>query len=263
MCRLDHNNFNREKENTGMGTVRYEANPPKVETGTDINEAVSKSTARLLAIAPNCDSIHITENVLGFERVSPIVMGRIVRKEIPGMPVTVSLRVRDKTESEIFTFADRCIDAGFDGMLILMGDPPRNGRADTGQIPSAVMKSFRERGINSKIKLYMSISNRPSKRQIQKKIEAHPDGFFTQVVQDAEQVKSLAERLEGFKVVPIILHPSPKNRKSAEFLKLDLDSYAGRFGQFVRDISRITGDVLITSPNDFAAADRFFAGLNG
>ncbi len=244
-----------------MGVVRYEANPPKVVSGVDVDAAVARNLERLLAIASNCDAVHITENVLGFERVPPMTIGRMLRERMPGMQVTVSLRVRDKTENEIATFADECIGAGFDGILVLMGDPPRDGKPDTGQVPSAVMRRFREQGIGSKIDLYMSIPNEPSETQIRGKIESHPDGFFTQVVQNTQQVRSLAGRLDGFKLVPIMLHPSPRNRRSAEFLRLNLDAYAGRFGQFVREVHCITGDVLITSPNDFAAANAFLAEL--
>ena len=242
-----------------MGTVIYEANPPKVAADTDA--AIAESLRRLLAIAPKCDSIHITENVLGFERVSPITMGRKLRDEMPRMPITVSLRVRDKTEREIAAFVSECVNAELNGILVLMGDPPRDGRPDTGQIPSAVTNRLKEQGVDSRMDLYLSVPNEPSASQIQRKIRARPSGFFTQVVQNIQQVKDLALQLDGFDVIPVVLHPSPKNQKSAEFLNLDLGTYADRFEEFVKEVHRITGNVLITSPNDFAAADEFLARL--
>ena len=33
-------------------------------------------------ISKKCDAIHITENVLGHQRVSPIKVGKIIKKEI-------------------------------------------------------------------------------------------------------------------------------------------------------------------------------------
>ena len=39
--------------------------------------------------------------MLGHQRVSPIEVGKIIKKEIPDLPITVSLRVRDKSEEEI------------------------------------------------------------------------------------------------------------------------------------------------------------------
>jgi len=182
---------------------------------------------------------------------------------LPDMPVTVSLRVRDKTEREIDGFVSQCIDAGFDGILVLMGDPPRYDRSDTGQVPSAVVERLRGRGVDAEIDIYMSVSNSTTPRQIQKKIRARPSGFFTQVVQNAEQVRDIAGQLDGFRVVPVILYPSPKNQKSAEFLNLDLSSYEREFDELVREAYRITGDILITSPNDFAAVDAFLAGFGG
>ena len=50
-------------------------------------------------------------------------LGEIIKKEIPNIPITVSLRVRDKTEKEIIKFVDTCVSIGFTGILILMGDP--------------------------------------------------------------------------------------------------------------------------------------------
>jgi len=245
-----------------MGTIRYEFNPPKVSPGMDESGAIARSMERLLAIAPKCNSIHITENVLGNERVSPIVVGRNIKQVLPDMPITVSLRVRDKTGSEIDAFVSRCIDSGFEGILVLMGDPSRHGRPDTGQKSSAVAKRLRESVTSSKIDLYMSVSDGLSASQVQQKILARPVGFFTQVVHSVQQVRSMASRLDGFRVVPVLLHPSPKNQKSAEFLNLDLGSYSEKFEEFVRGVHRITGDLLITSPNDFAAAYEFLDGLD-
>ena len=242
-----------------MGNIRYEYNPPKVQPNTDINTTVTIGMERLITIAPKCDAIHITENVLGFERVSPITMGVKLKEILPQTSVTVSLRVRDKTESEISVFVDQCIDAKFDGVLILMGDPSRDGRPDTGQIPSTVTENLKECGINSKIELYMSISNEPSATQIQKKIMVQPNGFFTQVVQSAQQVKNLTKYMYGLRIIPVVLLPSPKNKKSAEFLNLDMDAYTDNFYEFVKEVYDITEDILITSPNDFAAVNEFLS----
>lgn len=241
-----------------MSNIRYEYNPPKIESNTDTNISIANSLKRLFTIAPKCDAIHITENVLGAERVSPIIMGRKLKDKFPQMPVTVSLRVRDKTENEIASFVNQCIGAKFDGILILMGDPARDGRPDTGQIPSSVTEKLKEIGMDSKINLYMSISNEPSATQIQKKISAQPNGFFTQVIQSTQQVKKLAKYMYGLRIIPVILLPSPKNQKSAEFLNLNLNEYANEFDEFVKDVYDITNDILITSPNDFAAANMFF-----
>lgn len=238
-------------------TIRYEANPPKILPGVDTNESIQKFIEKIKIISKKCDAIHLTENVLGFQRVSPIEVGKIIRKEIPSLPITVSLRVRDKSEKEILEFVDNCIAIGFSGILILMGDPSQSGKADSGQIPSATAKRLKQQGLDSKIDLYLSISNKPNFSKIGKKIDANPKGFMTQVIQNIEQVQSLSDNLKEFSIIPIILYPSDKNEKSAKFLNLDLESYSQKFEELLQKTQEITGDVLLTSPNDFSGLNEF------
>jgi 5,10-methylenetetrahydrofolate reductase len=243
-------------------TIRYEANPPKILPDIDTTESIQKFVKKIKIISKKCDAIHITENVLGFQRVSPVEVGKIIRKEIPNMPITVSLRVRDKTEQEISEFVDNCISIGFSGILILMGDPSKTGKVDSGQIPSLTVKRLRAQEIDSKIDLYLSVSNKPNFSKIGKKIEAKPKGFMTQAIQNISQVQDLSENLKGFSIIPILLYPSPKNEKSAEFLDLDLESYGQGFEELLKRTQEITGDVLLTSPRDFYGLDEFLEKSN-
>ncbi len=243
-------------------TIRYEANPPKILPDVDTNESIKKFIEKIKIISKKCDAIHLTENVLGFQRVSPIEVGKIIKKEIPDFPITVSLRVRDKSENEISEFVDRCISIGFSGILILMGDPSQTGKEDSGQIPSLTVKRLREQGVDSKIELYLSISNKPNFSKIGKKLDARPKGFMTQVIQNIEQVQNLSDNLEGFSVIPILLYPSDKNEKSAKFLNLDLASYSQEFEELLKKTHEITGDVLLTSPSDFSGLNEFLGKLS-
>ncbi len=238
-------------------TIRYEANPPKILPDTNTDELLVKFIEKIKIISKKCDAIHLTENVLGQQRMSPIKVGRIIKEEIPNMPITVSLRVRDKTRDEISEFVDSCISTGFSGILILMGDVSQTGIQDSGQIPSTTVKRLREQGIDAKIDLYLSISNKPDFSKIGRKLKAKPRGFMTQVVQNPEQVQNIVENLKGFSIIPIILFPSKKNEKSAKFLNLDLTAYNQKFEEFVKKVHEITGDVLITSPNDFSGLNEF------
>lgn len=238
-------------------TIRYEANPPKILLGVNTNESIKKFIKKIKIISKKCDAIHLTENVLGQQRVSPIEIGEIIRKEIPDIPITVSLRVRDKSEKEISEFVESCISIGFSGILILMGDPSQTKKPDSGQIPSRIVKNLKEQGIDSKIDLYLSISNKPDFAKIRKKLEVNPKGFMTQVVQNIEQIQNLSDNLKGFSVIPIILFPSEKNEKSAKFLNLDLTTYSKGFEEFVKKAHEITNDVLITSPSDFSKLNEF------
>ncbi|MGD8638712.1 MAG: methylenetetrahydrofolate reductase [Nitrosopumilaceae archaeon] len=238
-------------------TIRYEANPPKILPGVNIEESISKFVDKIKLISKKCDAIHLTENVLGYQRVSPIKVGKIIRKEIPNLPITVSLRVRDKTQEEIDSFVQQVIDEAFSGILVLMGDPPQDGQKDSGLFPSQVVKNLKEKQIDSKIDLYLSISNKPDFSKIGKKISAKPKGFMTQVVQSSDQVKTLSEKLKGFSIIPIVLYPSDKNEKSAKFLNLNLEQYRENFAEFLSQVHQTTGDVLITSPSDFSGLSEF------
>jgi len=238
-------------------TIRYEANPPKILPGLDLEESISKFVNKIKLISTKCNSIHLTENVLGHTRVSPNKVGKIIRKEIPSLPITVSLRVRDKTKKEIEDFVQEAIFDEFSGILVLMGDPSQNGQKDSGLIPSQVVKMLKESGVDSKIDLYLSISNKPNFSKIEKKLEANPKGFMTQVIQSIEQVQNLVDNLKGYSVIPIVLYPSEKNEVSAKFLNLDIAKYRENFGEFLNQVHQIAGDVLITSPSDFSGLMQF------
>ena len=238
-------------------TIRYEANPPKIMPGADVSEPMKKFVEKIRVISKKCDAVHLTEDVLGFRRVSPIEAGRTIKKEIPDLPITASLRVRDKKEYEVVEFVEDCISIGFSGILVLMGDPSQSGKTDSGLIPSRTVKVLKEKGYDTKIDLYLSISNEPNFSKIWRKTDANPKGFMTQVVQNLEQVRRLEENLRGFDVIPIILYPSQKNEKSAKFLNLDLGRYSKDFRDFVSKAHEITRDVLLTSPSDFDGLSKF------
>ena len=238
-------------------TIRYEANPPKILQDVNIDESIIKFIEKIKIISKKCDAIHITENVLGHQRVSPIRIGEIIKKEIPNLPITVSLRVRDKTEKEIIKFVDTCVSIGFTGILVLMGDPSQSGAPDSGQVSSSVASMLKEKGYDAKIDIYLSMSNKPNFSKIGKKIKANPKGFMTQAIQNIEQVKNISNNLKEFLIIPIVLFPSEKNQKSADFLGLNLSEYSKEFDKFVKEVHRITGDVLIISPNDFNGLNEY------
>ncbi len=172
-------------------TIRYEANPPKILPGVDTNESIKKFIDKIKTISKKCDAIHLTENVLGYERVPPIKIGEIIKKIIPNYPITISLRVRDKNEEEIEQIVKKCISIGITGILILMGDPSQSKTTDSGLIPSIVVSNLKKKKYDSQIELYLSISNKPNFSKIGKKIQVGPKGFMTQVIQNIQQVQNL------------------------------------------------------------------------
>ena len=121
-------------------------------------------------------------------RVSPIKVGKIIREQIPNIPITVSLRVRDKTEKEIFDFVEECIKIKISGILVLMGDPSKTGKIDSGQIQVQLSKILKIKQILKLICIFQFQIN-PNFSKIGKKIDAHPRGFMTQVIQNVNQVQ--------------------------------------------------------------------------
>ncbi len=141
--------------------------------------------------------------------------------------------------------------------MILLGDPSQIKTSNSGLIPSQVVLNLKNKKYDSKIELFLSISNKPNFSKIGRKIKANPKGFMTQVVQNIQQVQNLSDNLKQFSIIPIILFPSEKNQKSADFLGLDLTEYSKEFDKFVKETHKITKDILLTSPNDFNGLKKY------
>ena len=241
-------------------TIRYEINPPKT---SDLPSRIELLDERIEQISNFCDGIHVTDSVLGIERISPLIIGAEIKQKHPKLNVTISLRVIDKTIPQITDFVDAAIHANIDGVLVLMGDPSPDNDYKSGVVPSFAVSSLIKNGFGEKIILYLSLPSKPNFEKISKKINSNPNGFVTQVVHDVSQVKRLYDYLnpKNFKIIPCLLFPSPKNSHSAEFLKLDWSNYENNFSSFVLEIESITGDILLTSPNDFKGALDFLTRL--
>jgi homocysteine S-methyltransferase len=234
-------------------TVRYEINPPKIsDDGQDARNVIIE---RIKTISSVCNGIHLTDSVLGIPRVSPFEIAEKIRKSNKDIKITCSLRVRDKNLNEIEKTVQESIGI-VDGILVLMGDKSDAVSDKEELIPSQVVKTLNESGLGKKIELFLSIPSNPNFTKIQKKIDANPAGFFTQVIHSKAQIEKISNHLgsNGFKIIPCLLIPSHKNLKSAEFLKIDWSDYKENIVGFINEIHTITGDILITSPNDFKRA---------
>ena len=240
--------------------VIYEINPPKIPDGKtsndEINSLLAKLVQRVSDISTLCDGIHVTDSVLGTRRVSALTTGKILKTNHPNLQITISMRVRDKDMDSIKQIVQESIDLKLDGILVLKGDPSKENPTDSGLIPSQVVKQLNELGHGKKMDFFLSLPSNPDFEKIQKKVTATPRGFMTQVIHSAEQVQRISDKLRprGFRVIPCILLPTEKNENSAKFLELDWSGYKENPAGFIRQIHNITGDVLITSPNDFAFA---------
>jgi len=234
-------------------TIRYELNPPKADGYTQ--KQIDTISQRITLISSVCDGVHLTDSVLGIPRISPFEIAKLVRKYNTDMKITASLRVRDRNLGEIEELV-RESNEFLDGILVLMGDKSQNSSNESGLFPSQVVRHLLDHDINGNCELFLSIPNNPNFEKIQKKLTVKPKGFFTQVIHSKTQVKRIFDYLDpkGFSVIPCIIFPSNKNSKSAEFLNLDWSNYQDDVDGFIKDIEKLTGDVLISSPNDFKGA---------
>ena len=234
-------------------TVRYEINPPKIsDDGQDIRKVLFQ---RIETISHVCNGIHLTDSVLGIPRVSPFEIARQIRESNKNIKLTCSLRVRDRNLNDIEKIVQQSVGT-VDGILVLMGDKSNTISNKDELVPSQVVKTLNDNGLGKKIELFLSIPSNPNFTKIQKKINAKPMGFFTQVIHSKDQIEKIANRLKpnDFKIIPCLLLPSQNNLKSAEFLKIDWADYKENIVGFINEIHSITNDILITSPNDFKGA---------
>ncbi len=238
--------------------IRYEINPPKINQESNLSDEETEKLLevvkiRVSEIESKCAGIHFTDSVLGVPRISPVTTGALIRKSNEKMEITTSLRVRDKTLRIISKLMEEIVSNKLNGVLILKGDPSQNEQSDSGLIPSETVKYFKDLGFDKKMDFYLSLPNNPNFEKIQKKIEAEPTGFITQVIHSVDEVSKISDKLKpsGFKIIPCVLLPSEKNEKSAQFLKLDWSEYKNSIIDFIKEVYQITGEVLITSPNDF------------
>ena len=237
-------------------TLLYEANPPKL--GDSRVGATRRFMERLRDVSDVCGGIHITENVLGMQRMSPILVGRRLRDAVPGVAMTLTMRVRDKSSADTDAFVAGAVDAGFSGMLVVAGDPAPN-TPPSGQVPSRVVRRLLRDRLAPGLDLYLSIPAEPDYVSMAPKLDAGPKGFITQVMQSPGQVESMVARLPKYDILPIVLYPSPKNQKAAAFLGIDMGVYSSGFGGFIRRIHDVAGNVLVTSPGDYASLYEFFS----
>lgn len=241
--------------------VIYELNPPKVIkdrilSHDELQDSVEKFKSKSSDVAKVCDGIHVTDSVLGIPRISPITAGFFVRNSNTATRISASIRVRDRNHTSMTQAVCDAILLNLNGLLIVKGDPPPTGPKDSRLVPSEVVRQFNEQGFGEKIDLYLSVSSNPNFDKIQKKIEAQPKGFVTQVISSVDQVTRIVDGLkpQGFDIIPCVLLASERNLKSAQMLNLDWSSYIKDVAGFVREVHRIAGNVLLSSPNDFNGA---------
>jgi len=250
-------------------TIRYEVNPPKINQNPEPSNDEQKSLLgtlkkRVAEISDICDGIHITDSVLGIRRISPLTTASEIIKDEKKLQLTYSLRTRDKSLDQIDAIINDSISIGLKGVLLIKGDASEDTSSDSGLIPSKTVKFFKELGYGNKTEFFLSLPANPDFKKIQKKIDAEPVGFVTQVISSIDQVSRIVDELkpQGFKIIPCIMLPSSKNKKSSDFLNIHFADYDNNLIEFINSIHKLTNDVLITSPNDFSLAQETLSKLS-
>ena len=233
-------------------TILYEINPPRISDEQNVLDTVLE---RIQTISDTCDGIHLTDSVLGIPRISPFNIAKKIRETNQKIKLTCSLRIRDKELDTIEEIVKESVGV-VDGILILMGDKSNTNEDKTNLVSSQIVTALNDKGFSEKLDLFLSIPANPNFEKIQKKINAKPKGFFTQVVNSKTMVQRISDFLKptGFRIIPCLLLPSEKNSKSAEFLKIDWSNYKDNFIEFANEIHKLSDDILISSPNDFQMA---------
>ena len=156
----------------------YEINPPRISADQNILNTLFE---RIESISSVCDGIHLTDSVLGIPRISPLNIAKKIRETNQKIKLTCSLRVRDKELNTIEEIVKESVGI-VDGILILMGDKSNTSQDKTNLVSSQVVTALNDNGFGEKLELFLSIPASPNFAKIQKKINAKPRGFFTQVV---------------------------------------------------------------------------------
>lgn len=252
--------------------ISYEMNPPRIvrDASFDLDSLkkdLEKFHSRISLLKDLVESIHLTDSVLGIPRISSVSAAADVRKAHGPLKMLCSIRARDRNLSAIMQIVSDAIMTGVDGLLIVKGDKPASHSIDSGLKPSSVARTLREQGFGRKIKLFLSVPCDPTPKAILPKLEAEPYGFITQSISSVEQLQRIVDAVRshssGTSILPCIMVPSPKNKRSAEMIELDWSSYAGDADSFIKRAHEICGEVLITSPNSFDEGMHVLGRLGG
>ena len=137
-------------------------------------------------------------------------------------------------------------------------------RRRTGQVqkssglkPTSILSFLNDKKYNNSIHLNLSVPSKISsyhnRSLLEKKIEARPYSWVTQLISSLSDLGEIVDIAKSFKikVVACIMVPSDKNRRSADIIGLDWKEYEKNHVDFIKAASTLADEVLISSPNSF------------
>jgi hypothetical protein len=144
------------------------------------------------------------------------------------------------------------------------GEEEAIGRRRTGQVqkssglkPTSILSFLNDKKYNNSIHLNLSVPSKISyyhnRSLLEKKIEARPYSWVTQLISSLSDLGEIVDIAKSFKikVVACIMVPSDKNRRSADIIGLDWKEYEKNPVDFIKAASTLADEVLISSPNSF------------
>jgi 5,10-methylenetetrahydrofolate reductase len=245
-----------------MSKIRFELNPPKTVQNRyfeeyKLRDSLSSLVGRARELVGLVDGIHITDSVLGIPRISGISFAHFIRHSGNSLPISCSLRARDRNYTSFMQFVGDAILLGLESILILKGDELGPDSSTSNLKPTEILKALQREKYDRYINFNLAAPSKVTDRfQIEKKILSKPHSLVTQSIESLGDLRELADlaKQHGIRTVACIMIPSDKNLKSAQMIGLDWNEYSKDPVSFIMEASKIADEVLLTSPNHFAAA---------
>jgi 5,10-methylenetetrahydrofolate reductase len=245
-----------------MSKIRFELNPPKTVQNRyfedhELRKSLVSLVGRARELVGLVDGIHITDSVLGIPRISGISFAHFIRHSGNSLPISCSLRARDRNYTSFMQFVGDAILLGLESILILKGDELGPDSSTSNLKPTEILKILQREKYDRYINFNLTAPSKVTDRfQIEKKIHSKPHSLVTQSIESLADLKELADlaKQNGIRIVACIMIPSDKNLKSAQMIGLDWDEYSKDPVSFITEAGKIADEVLLTSPNHFAAA---------
>lgn len=245
-----------------MSKIRFELNPPKTVQNRyfedhELRKSLLSLVARARELVGLVDGIHITDSVLGIPRISGISFAHFIRNSGNSLPISCSLRARDRNYTSFMQFVGDAILLGLESILILKGDELGPDSSTSNLKPTEILKILQREKYDRYINFNLTAPSKITDRfQIEKKILSKPHSLVTQSIESLANLEELADlaKQHGIRTVACIMIPSDKNLKSAQMIGLDWNEYSKDPVSFITEAGKIADEVLLTSPNHFAAA---------
>ena len=245
-----------------MSKIRFELNPPKTVQNRyfedhELRKSLLSLVGRARELVGLVDGIHITDSVLGIPRISGISFAHFIRRSGNSLPISCSLRARDRNYTSFMQFVGDAILLGLESILILKGDELGPDSSTSNLKPTEILKILQREKYDRYINFNLTAPSKVTDRfQIEKKILSKPHSLVTQSIESLANLEELADlaKQHGIRTVACIMIPSDKNLKSAQMIGLDWNEYSKDPVSFITEAGKIADEVLLTSPNHFAAA---------